>query len=304
MGGKEMSIPKDTLINWSKQGATVTPKALREKIQKKLTGDSSKIYKKNQLEIYLQGSYRNNTNIFGSSDVDIVVQHDATFFHDISELETFEKSAFEKAFSNSSYTWDDFKNELTETLKIAFGEVKVEVGDKSIKIDDGSYEADVVPCFEYRKYVNFGDEESEREYIPGIKFFTTNERNPIINFPKEHYSKGAEKNQRINQYYKPTVRVFKNMKKRMIDKNMIDQKAVSSYYLENLLYNVPDETFNESSLEKRVFDILVWLGDKRYSLSGFTCQNEQNMLFTDDQWNTTDAKIFIDEVIRFWNEWE
>ena len=51
----------------------------KRKIEKVLTANESKIKRKNQLDIYLQGSYRNNTNIFGSSDVDIVVQSNATF---------------------------------------------------------------------------------------------------------------------------------------------------------------------------------------------------------------------------------
>ena len=72
-----MTIPTKIGLLVSK-GATQAPKNLR-KIEKVLTANESKIKRKNQLDIYLQGSYRNNTNIFGSSDVDIVVQSNATF---------------------------------------------------------------------------------------------------------------------------------------------------------------------------------------------------------------------------------
>lgn len=65
-----MTIPTETVDSWSKQGATKTPKILREQIEKVLTDDRSKIKRKNQLDIYLQGSYRNSTNILGSSDVE------------------------------------------------------------------------------------------------------------------------------------------------------------------------------------------------------------------------------------------
>lgn len=188
-----MAIPKSTLETWSNQGATATPKALREKIERKLTEGNSTIEHKSQLDIYLQGSYRNNTNIYGNSDVDIVVQSDATFFSDVSELDTYETALYKSAFADALYTWDDFKSEVIKTLENAFGEEKVEVGNKSIKIADDSYEGDVVPCFEYRKYISFGNSESERKYIPGIKFYTTNERRAVVNYPKEHYSNGAEK---------------------------------------------------------------------------------------------------------------
>src|SRR5699024_9314510 len=138
-----MGIPKSTLETWSNQGATATPKALREKIEKKLTDDKSTITRKNQLDIYLQDSYRNNTNIYGNSDVDIVVQCDATFFSDVSDLDTYETELYKSAFADASYTWNDFKDEVIETLENAFTKKNVEVGNKSIKIDDGSYEADV-----------------------------------------------------------------------------------------------------------------------------------------------------------------
>jgi hypothetical protein len=301
-----MGIPKSTLETWSNQGATVTPKALREKIQKKLTGEKSTIQRKYQLEIYLQGSYRNNTNIYGNSDVDIVVQNDATFFSDVSDLDTYETSLYERAFSNATYTWSDFKSEVIETLEDAFGKDKVEVGNKSIKIDDGSYEADVVPCFEYRKYTSFGEDESDREYIPGIKFYTTNENTPVVNYPKEHYSKGASKNQNVNSRYKPTIRIFKNIKKRLIEKGMLEKEEAPSYFLENLLYNVPDDLFDNGEVDKRVENVLTWLEENKYALSSFTCQNEQVYLFghSQDQWNQVDARKFINESINLWNEWD
>ncbi|MGN7484987.1 nucleotidyltransferase domain-containing protein [Priestia megaterium] len=300
-----MSISKGTLEAWSSQGATATPKALREKIEKKLTGENSKIQRKNQLDIYLQGSYRNNTNIYGNSDVDIVVQSDATFFSDVTELDTYEVSLYKSAFSDATYTWSDFKNEIIETLEDAFGKESVEVGNKSIKIDDGSYEADVVPCFEYRKYISFGELESQREYIPGIKFFTTKENRSVVNYPKEHYSKGAKKNQSVENRFKPTIRIFKNMKRKLIEKDMITKEEVPSYFLENLLYNVPDELFDNSEIANRVYDILKWLGDNRYSLSEFICQNEQIYLFgsSQEQWNEVDAQKFINQIIILWNEW-
>jgi len=300
-----MGIPATTLETWSNQGATQTPKSLREKIEKKLTGSDSTIHRKNDLDIYLQGSYRNSTNIYGNSDVDVVVQHDATFFSDISDLDTQEKAIYNRSFSEATYTWDNFKSEVIETLENAFGVNNVEVGNKSIKIDDGSYEADVVPCFEYRKYITFGESLDEREYIPGIKFYTTNENRSVINYPKEHYSKGAAKNQRVNNRYKPTIRVFKNIKRKLIEKDMITKDQAPSYFVENLLYNVPDEIYDESSISTRVYGVLKYLSENYYSLSQFICQNEQTYLcgFSEEQWNERDAQTFINESITLWNEW-
>ncbi|MFB9860604.1 nucleotidyltransferase [Salinicoccus siamensis] len=300
-----MVIPISTLESWSNQGATQTPKSLREKIEKKLTESDSRITRKNQLDIYLQGSYRNNTNIYGNSDVDVVVQHNATFFSDISDLDAYETTIYKRTFSNATYTWQDFKNELIETLENAFGSYNVEVGNKSIKIDNGSYEADVVPCFEYRKYTSFGENEEDREYIPGIKFYTTNENRDVVNYPKEHYSKGAAKNQRVNKKYKPVVRIFKNIKRKLIEKDMINKEQAPSYFIENLLYNVPDKCFDNINVSTRVYDVTKWLQDNNGSFSQFICQNEQIKLFgeSQEQWNEEDAYTFLTQTINLWNEW-
>ncbi|RIM15550.1 nucleotidyltransferase, partial [Staphylococcus chromogenes] len=149
-----MTIPTKNLDHWSQKGATQAPKNLREKIEKVLTADESKIKRKNQLDIYLQGSYRNNTNIFGSSDVDIVVQSNATFFSNISKLDAYERKIYNQKFDEATYTWKYFKNDVIETLQYAFGISNVEIGNKSIKISTEDYEADVIPCFEYRNYLS------------------------------------------------------------------------------------------------------------------------------------------------------
>lgn len=300
-----MTIPTEILDSWSKQGATKTPKILREKIEKVLTDDRSKIKRKNQLDIYLQGSYRNSTNILGSSDVDIVVQSMATFFSNISQLDTYEREIYNKTFDDATYTWKCFKNDVIETLQNAFGSSNVKVGNKSIKVITDNYEADVIPCFEYRKYLSFGNNEEERGYISGIKFYTTNENNIVINYPKKHYTFGIDKNRKVNNNYKPTIRIFKNMKKRLLEQQKITKKVTSSYFIENLLYNVPDRYFDIEDSSIRVANILKWLISNIDYFSMFVCQNNQINLFgpAQEQWNEEDACEFIFEVKKFWNEW-
>lgn len=299
-----MAIHKEILNSWSKQGATQAPKFLRERIEKILTDEGSKIKKKNQLDIYLQGSYRNSTNILGSSDVDIVVQSNATFFSDISNLNTDERKIYNKRFDDATYTWKYFKNDVIETLKIAFGSSNVKVGNKSIKVSTKNYEADVIPCFEHRKYECFGNNERERKYISGIQFYTTKENNIVINYPKKHYSFGADKNHRTNDKYKPTIRIFKNIKKRLLEKGRITPKVTSSYFIESLLYNVPDQYFNNEDPSIRIANILNWLNSNVNSFPKFVCQNNQIYLFgsTQEQWNEKDARNFILELNKFWNE--
>lgn len=302
-----MSIPFSRLERWSHQGATATPKQLRERIERQVKSAESTVQRKPQLEIYLQGSYRNSTNIYGNSDVDIVVQHDATFFRDISNLDTYETRIYKSVMSEATYTWDTFKNDIIETLRNSFGTSNVEIGNKSIKINDGSYEADVVPCFEYRKYTSFGENLTEQKYIKGIKFFTKNESRSVVNYPKEHFANGAAKNQRVSNQFKPTIRVFKNIKRKLVEKDMITKEQVPSYFIENLLYNVPDQYY-EDLLFTRTLNILNWLDEIKSNtplLSQFICQNEQQKLFgyEEEQWDIDKAQTFIVQANKLWNEW-
>ncbi len=80
-----MGIPESQLETWSHQGAISTAKATHESIRNALVANSSTVKDKN-FEIYLQGSYKNDTNIHGESDVDVVVQLNSTFHYDLSAL--------------------------------------------------------------------------------------------------------------------------------------------------------------------------------------------------------------------------
>lgn len=300
-----MGISESKLLSWSHQGATETPKLLRNKVERAINNYEPKFSRKRELDIYLQGSYRNTTNIFGNSDVDIIVQNSTTFYSDIAELSNYEKELYKNTYYDSTDTWVEFKSEVLNALECFFGSNKIEVGNKSLKIVDGNFEADVVPCFEYRKYISFRESEESKKYIPGVKFYTSNESAPIINYPKEHYKKGADKNIRVNKRYKPTIRIFKNIKNKLIENEMISKEIAPSYFIENLLYNVPDECFNNPDLYTRVFNILEWLNINQRSFSKFWCQNEQNMLFGNkqEQWNEDDAYKFLKQTIKLWNEW-
>ena len=82
-------IPESQLEIWAKQGATVTAKATHESIRNALESNDSPIkdrIKSGGVEIYLQGSYKNDTNIRGDSDVDLVVELNTTFGHNAHEL--------------------------------------------------------------------------------------------------------------------------------------------------------------------------------------------------------------------------
>jgi hypothetical protein len=52
------------------------------------------------------------------------------------------------------------------------------------------------------------------------------------------------KHQATNGNFKPMVRVFKNMRNSMIEKGSLAEGVAPSYFIEGMLWNVPNDRFN------------------------------------------------------------
>ena len=147
-----MAIPESQLEPWSHQGATTTAQTTYESIQSALSADTSSIRYKDY-DVYLQGSYRNSTNIRGDSDVDVVVQLNSTWQRDLSALSASEKAHYRLSYPNATYLWNDFRTDVLNTLRVYYGLSSVSEGNKSIKLDGGSSRlpADIVVCLQHRQ---------------------------------------------------------------------------------------------------------------------------------------------------------
>ncbi|MHB1299194.1 MAG: nucleotidyltransferase domain-containing protein, partial [Gemmatimonadaceae bacterium] len=109
------------------------------------------------VSIFLQGSYRNATNIYGDSDIDVVVLHENIFYHNKHELPPDQQLAHDSHFVVASYDWKQLHADTLSTLTRAFPHGAVRAGNKSIKVKTGigGMEADVVPAMQYRGYAHF-----------------------------------------------------------------------------------------------------------------------------------------------------
>ena len=116
--------------------------------------------------------------------------------------------------------------------------------------------------------------------------FLYKENKLIINYPKQHSENLTSKHQDTSEWFKPTVRIFKNMHKKLIEYNLLAEDVVASYYLENMLYNVPNEFFKDN-YQNSIVNAINWLykTDRR----GFICANKQHSLF---------RKLFISRMER------
>jgi predicted nucleotidyltransferase len=278
-----MPIPELQLKRWSHQGAVETAKKTHESIRTALQQHAALNGK--DFEVYLQGSYRNGTNIRGDSDVDVVVQLNSACRSNLSEDQ---KRVF--GFTAATYGWDEFRADVLRGLRNYYGWDKVREGGKSLKVQTPYLPADVVVCIQYRKYPKFPRDAND--YVEGMTFYVPSENRWVINYPKLHYDNGVEKNKRTNGWYKPTVRLFKNARTYLVDRKIIPSDLAPSYFLECLLYNVPDDKFG-SSFQDTFCNVVNWLS--RANLSRFVCQNEQLYLFGDspEQWSEDKARQFV-----------
>src|SRR3977135_2260449 len=80
-----MPIPEAQLNTWSNPGAITTSSAAYASIRHALQKSTSPLANRS-VEIYLQGSYANSTNIYADSDVDVVVLYANTFYKNMAAL--------------------------------------------------------------------------------------------------------------------------------------------------------------------------------------------------------------------------
>lgn len=297
-----MSIPEDQLETWSHQGSIAQSNETYNSIRNVLVAAWTP-YAGRAFEVFLQGSYGNSTNIYAESDVDIVIRLDDTFHSDLEQLTVEEKTAQQTAFEDATYTHLDFTRDVMSVLTRQYGGA-VKEGDKAIKIEaNGSRrKADVIVAMQFRRYWSFRST-VDSTYTEGICFFdAAGERIP--NYPKLHAAHLTAKHQNTANRLKPLARVFKNMRSLMVDGGLIEPGTAPSYYLEGLLYNVPDRLF-ATRFGDGIVNVLNWYLQEA-AKDDLLCANEQFYLLRDGFhtcWSPADCNAFIVAAVQLWNEW-
>jgi hypothetical protein len=164
-----MPIPEQQLDTWSNQGATVSAQGTHTSVRAALAANSP--IREMDYEVYLQGSYRNDTNVRADSDVDIVVQYNSTFGHNISTLPVIQWQLFNAQYSNAIYLWEHFRTDVLVALRAYYGYGSVEKTDRCLKVAaaPGRVPGDVVPAIPFRNY-NYFYGSNGQSYVEGIRF--------------------------------------------------------------------------------------------------------------------------------------
>jgi hypothetical protein len=243
------------------------------------------------VQVFVQGSYRNNTNSRFESDVDVCVRLMDGFFYEFTDNITRE----EANFPDGTYPYSQFKNDVEAALRSHLGKNAVTRGNKAFDVHENTYriDADVVPAFEHRRYVRGAH---------GIYYLSGTEIRPdsgglIQNWPHQNYENGVAKNDRTGRRFKRVVRILKRLRNEMAEKDIAAAKTTPSYLIECLVWNVADGHLNQSSYKSAVRDSLASLFNN--TIKDDTCHewgevNELKYLFRPGQpWTRQSAHAFV-----------
>lgn len=295
-----MPISEAQLSTWANQGGTGSASTLYDRIKRALDADAQLALR--SFEVFLQGSYRNSTNIHGESDVDVVAMLTQTYMPEYGALGALERQQAEGAASPATYHLTDFRRDVSNAIRSAFPYHEVTEGGKSIKIPRtaNNIPADVVPCLEYRLYQSSFGLLANPSYIPGIWIWDTRLNIGVVSFPKRHYDNGVARHAATGQWYKPAVRMFKNARCWLDDHHAMPEGTVSSFQIECLLHNVPVDQLG-TSYHATFVNVLNWLN--KADMSQFTCQNGVQLLFGDGRWTTAKARAYCNALTKMYLEW-
>ena len=290
-----MNISEETFEAWSKgPSKTETEKCENAEVavRKALNGHDG--LSRLDLSIFAQGSYRARTNVRQDSDVDICVRHNEVFFTDYPNDER------DEDYGNvtSSVSYADFKDMVGEALSAYFGTTAVTRGNKAFDIHANTYriDADVVPAFEHRRYLERSSLNGTSEYLSGIAFIP-DQGDMVRNWPNQNYSNGVEKNEQCSRHYKRVVRILKRLRHVMREEDIAAADPVSSFLIECLVWNAPNEAFQHESYTDDVRYVIADLWNrtrKDEDCSEWGEVNELKYLFRGGQpWTRQQANDFL-----------
>jgi hypothetical protein len=222
--------------------------------------------------VYAKGSYANNTNVRLDYDVDIAVEYRGFFYYDL-ELDLKGKSPDNVGMppNTDPYTRAEFKRDVQGALEAAFGKTAVKAGRIACRVREKktTLPADVVPCWEYRRYDRLSWWWGEPLYQQGTRVYPL-DGGHINNYPAQQLKNGRTKNTNTSNRYKRMVRALKQLENLLVNDGQLDSEF-PSYLIECLVYNVPDKAFGH---------LLSYRADMREVLR--TISNE---MLPDGGWN-------------------
>ncbi len=285
-----------TLSSWTSKASNAedsrydwTRKAVNDALAGWSFGDNR------SFSVYAKGSYPNHTNVVRDSDVDIAVELTGVthneFAHDAVGLTLNDVGI-------SPYTGDygvrSFKNDVESALVRRFGRSAIVRGNKAIHIEESRHglKADVVVCQTLITHT------SRSRRLEGIRIRPDNGAE-IENYPRQHLSEGASKNNATQRRYKRTVRILKRLENEMVKAGITAD--VPSFLIESMVWNLPNRLFNNNpTWTTRVSDALRTIHESYKARDQWLEANGIKYLFhTSQKWDESQADKFAIAALRY-----
>jgi hypothetical protein len=301
-----MPIPEGQLDTWSGRGKIGEFVTTYNHLKATLEDPASPYARASrQFRVFRQGSYENHTNVWADSDVDVVMMLTSTFHYNLNELSDQEKVNFRAAYPNdATYLLADFKRDVIAWLEHNYPG-SIDPGGKAVHIAPNSKlprKADVLVSTIYKDYWGFATVADTESFIPGVRFYDKN-NNSIINYPEVHSQRCTDKHADTGDRFKPTVRILKNMRNRMIDEKLLADGVAPSYYIEGLLSNVPEPNF-VARHDATFVNCMKWLS--ACDRNALRCAHRMRPLIGEGRataWPLANCNTFITALIDYWNDW-
>ena len=195
-----MPIPESTLAQWSHHRSAKASKQAHVSIRQTLAAHNrpSDV----GYEVFLQGSYKNGTNLRRDSDVDLVVRLAPKLSPSVAALsgeQLQENASHEVAYRH----WRSFRRHALKVMRALYGDAATS-GRKTLKLEKGELQADA-------------DLVITLSYKEGIGFYLPDERRWVVSFPQQHHDRGAKKEKATSNRFKRIVRMFKAARNRLVE---------------------------------------------------------------------------------------
>jgi len=297
-------IPESKFEDWRGTGADKGSKTAADKVEQLLNLDRSPVKQSDgTFTVLRQGSYKNDTHTWASSDVDVIAKLTSAWSRDLSVLDEEDRGRYLQFHSPADYGYDEFSTDVWQWMKTQFDAGAISWSDKAIEISGDSprlpVDVDLVPCVEHRKYTEY-PAYGEGEYISGMAFEPRYGGEKIVNYPTLHYENGCD----MHGNYKETVRIFKNARD-YYNEHFQTFRSIDahSYGIECLIYNVPERILKRSSRAERFDDTLGFLAESDFSQFHQVSQMEDLFGDSNTQWSTDEADELIARLREMWEDW-
>lgn len=293
-----MRYTEETLCSWTaplsqteEQRVENTVKMIRNAIKE------SDDLRDMDIDFFAQGSFANNTNVRVESDVDVCVMLKDVFYTEY----PIGKNRDDYGFAASNLDFQYYRSLVKKALENKFGISSITDGNKSLKIRENTYhvQADVVPSFQLRNY-RHNSSYDPNNYIEGVQLFAR-DRKAVSNYPKVHIKNGTSKNTKTNHRYKQLARIMKHIKNDMAKDSIVDKDKITSFLIECLVYNMPDNIFMECpTWSEMVKQFLLYLFHEmtENQHENWTEVSGMLYLFRGRKWTDADVKQWI---LNAWN---